>query len=255
MKIKLFNISHRLLSILLSITVLFSVIVPSMLISAVNDSLVWNGTAADEFAGGKGTEQEPYEISNAKELALLAKTAKEKGSETEGKYYKLTANIVINANVDADSNSKAWYSSYDDKNGFSGVLDGDGHTVSGIYITKERGGLFSFVMAGAQIRNVGIVNSYINTKASAGAIAGQIIKAESKTAVIENCYSDDTVKIISTNSAGGLVGYSNAATNITNCYSLADVSGKSGQTGGIVGNHGSNQLTVTGCYTTNGAMG
>ena len=38
---------------------------------------IWDGTVADSFAGGDGSEDNPYLISNGKELALLSKKSSE----------------------------------------------------------------------------------------------------------------------------------------------------------------------------------
>ena len=47
-------------------------IVP-MTVSADTNSNVWDGTTATSFAGGDGTENNPYQISNGAELALMSK--------------------------------------------------------------------------------------------------------------------------------------------------------------------------------------
>ena len=49
--------------------------------------------AATEFAGGTGTEEDPYLISDAAQLVLMAETIKEKNGEKL--YFKLTNDIAF----------------------------------------------------------------------------------------------------------------------------------------------------------------
>ena len=52
---------------------------------------VWSGKLATKFAGGSGTASDPYLIETPEQLALLVANW-----NTEGKYYKLTADIKLN---------------------------------------------------------------------------------------------------------------------------------------------------------------
>ena len=45
----------------------------NLILYAVWGESTWGGEAASSFAGGDGAEENPYQISNASELALLAK--------------------------------------------------------------------------------------------------------------------------------------------------------------------------------------
>ena len=51
---------------------------------------IWTDQAADSFAGGSGSKDDPYLIATAEQLAKLAKDVN--GGETyAGQYFKLTA--------------------------------------------------------------------------------------------------------------------------------------------------------------------
>ena len=50
---------------------------------------IWNGTIANNFAGGRGTQEDPYQISNGQELAYLAQVAAIGRKPTNNKYYIL----------------------------------------------------------------------------------------------------------------------------------------------------------------------
>ena len=61
---------------------------------------VWDGTVAESYAGGSGTQNDPYLISDGSQLAYLMKqindTQLESEQTTEGIYYKLTNDILLN---------------------------------------------------------------------------------------------------------------------------------------------------------------
>ena len=52
---------------------------------------VWSGNVAKGYASGNGTKANPYLIETAAQLARLIKD-----NDTRGKYYKLTADILLN---------------------------------------------------------------------------------------------------------------------------------------------------------------
>ena len=60
---------------------------------------VWDGTVADSFAGGSGTEDDPYLISDGSELAYMGKVLRENGSQYKGAHFKLISNIILNEDV------------------------------------------------------------------------------------------------------------------------------------------------------------
>ena len=98
-------------------------------------SEIWDGTVAENFAGGDGTESNPYQIANGEQLAKLAQDVNS-GNGYAGTYFVLTADIVLN-NTDGWENwgetvpKNTWtpIGSYEIQ--FTGILDGQGHSVSG----------------------------------------------------------------------------------------------------------------------------
>ena len=102
---------------------------------------------AQQYAGGTGTKDDPYQISSDLELALLAREVNN-GTSTAGKYYKLTNNIILNQGLWMPIGTTTNKSGKDF--GFQGKFDGDGHSISNMHIvwTNESGlqarwGLFS----------------------------------------------------------------------------------------------------------------
>ena len=102
----------------------------------------WDGTAAETYAGGTGTESDPYRITNANELVLMVQN-----NATNGSYFSIENDIAIN-----DTSDPTWYENTDLKNWYSterdgsiafwGTIFGNGHTISGLYYkdteAKER---------------------------------------------------------------------------------------------------------------------
>lgn len=76
-----------------------------------SESTVWDGTIATSFAGGDGTQDDPYQIANGAQLAYLATIVNQGGGLTiKDKYYALTADIYLNdiSYDDWESNAKSW---------------------------------------------------------------------------------------------------------------------------------------------------
>lgn len=118
---------------------------------------------------------------------------------------------------------------------FAGTFDGQGNTISGIYVneTTENAGLFATTADDkCTIQDIGIKNSYIySTSKNVGSIVGKTIRTK-----LINIYSDACVESAGMY-VGGLVGYiqnANSTKNISSCWFNGDVTGSS-YCGGIVG--------------------
>ena len=86
----------------------------------------WDGTIAKAFAGGKGTEKEPYTIETPAQLAYLAQEVNA-GNDFSGKFVSLTR--------DLDLNNIPWTPIGTGTLFFSGTFDGGAHTISNLKIT------------------------------------------------------------------------------------------------------------------------
>ena len=224
----------------------------------------WDGSAAAAFAGGDGTAGNPYQIATAGQLKLFSDSI---DYRNPGICAVLTADIVLNegdlSGYDGISENTwvRWTPIGDIV--FSGTFDGQGHVISGLYIddnTDDRVGLFAFTKAVAVIKNVGVINSYINGHVYAGGLCGMnygliancfntgTVNGDSfvggvcgkNEGIITDCYS--TGKISAEHDVGGVCGWNEGT--ITSCYNTGSVTG--GEfTGGICGD---NSATATGCY-------
>lgn len=214
---------------------------------------VWDGSIADSFSGGSGTASDPYLIETPDQLAYLVNhDIVTVDGASKNKYYKLTADIYLNNIYNANwKNEKpnSWFSTESSKR-FKGHLDGDGHTIYGLYTnTASSIGLFAFADAyhnDVSIKNLTISNSEITTTASyAGAFIGFAYSSvNSNTLLFESCYVTDSVAISTpsgSGTTGGFVGFAQQNKNIIkNSASIATLTGKTkgGFTGGFANSSG-----------------
>ena len=203
-------------------------------------------------------DDETYEISTAAQLAGLAKLVNEGAGDGHsirftGKTIQLTTDISLNEGKKVlDENGEL----INDGSGliewtpigltslFKGTFDGNEHMVKGIYIKGDfhYAGLFGSIIE-SEIKNIGVVDSYIEGSCLVGGICGYASKS-----TIYNCYNTKNVtgNIIGA-SIGGICGYISEST-IYNCYNTGYVTGKAigSLAGGICGNlHDS---YISNCY-------
>lgn len=236
-------------------------------------------------AVGDGSQSSPYQIGTAEELAWFA--ALVNGDLTDGTkqnraaYADLTADIALNDTAnwtswtaetkglrvwkpigieDTDSSGAGF--------GYSGVFDGHGHTISGLYLPyRDAAGssyysywLGLFGQVEGTVKNVRLEKSLIdvgsNRKVQCGGIAGEVLRGQ-----ILNCSTDfrATVNAASgnTNCLGGIVGniasLSSSSAGIKGCASTAALTGEARTAiGGIAGATANlfktNALKITDCY-------
>ena len=200
--------------------------------------VVQNG---DGYANELKQDGDFYLISNADELRLFASMV---NNGNPGISAKLTADIELNnttgwenwSESNAPANSwtpigNSW------ENQFTGTLDGDGHSVSGIYINSgtDYQGLVGVLGEGGTLQDLGVKASYIKGGYSVGGLCGF-----NNGGTVINCYNIGSVE--GNEIVGGLCGQNYAT--VTNCYNTGSVTG-SNQVGGLCGINGG---TVTNCY-------
>ena len=204
---------------------------------------IWDGSIASSFSSGNGTENDPYKISTAAELAFLAKSVND-GESYQGKY------LLLNNNIDL--NGLEWTPIGNGINSFMGIFDGKGLTVKNLKITQgvrydyeyTTGKEISYSDAGlfATVQDVSIQNLIIDGATiniyndkfvyahHVGALCGTV-RAYQGTSVISNIdIRNVTLAIVADSSArsdstyiGGAIGYIYAYNNTTTTVSLVDV--------------------------------
>lgn len=187
----------------------------------------WDGkTIAGGFAAGDGTQDDPFQIETAAQLAHFAKTV----NEGEAYLYKY---IVLTADIDLAN--KEWTPIGNHSNPFKGNFNGDNHTVTGMQISGEldRVGLFGECTkhnVNSAIKNITVKDSVICGINFVGAIVGYAEEIN-----IENCRSiGNTIngKTDVDGICGKIGGYS--VGKVSQCYNSSKVTGR-GRVGGIAG--------------------
>lgn len=220
---------------LLALAALAWIAVP---VSARAETDVWDGTTASGFAGGTGTEGDPWLIENAEQLAYLAQQVNN-GTDYERKHFRLVSDLDLRGNE--------WTPIGTYRKPFWGGFDGGGHTITGMTITGNRDyvGLFgechNFTAASSYIKSVTVKQANISGRNFVGAIAGE-------GANISDCYSIENT-ICANRCVGGICG--SLTGNISGCYNSSSVSGNS-TAGGIMGSASYNGIVGNGvvqyCY-------
>lgn len=172
--------------------------------------------AAEAFAGGTGTEEDPYQISQASELALLEKVIREEEDNSYANaHYVQTADIELNDVTNfAQWAEKGPEYSWRPITNLSVNLhfDGAGYTIRGMYINTNNEstslhessyGLFG-ALADGNIRNLTLDQSYISVSGNeswVGGIAGNLT-GEGE---ITDCVSNVVIDVYD-GTVGGVVG-------------------------------------------------
>ena len=179
-----------------------------------------------------------------------------------GQTVKLGADMIVNEGNAADwateAPEKVWKPiawAAGSGTPFAGTFDGQGHTISGIYVYSNNNlGLFGKVAASATLKDFRLVNSYITTEAgkTGNAFVGSI--AGSGGGTFDKIYSNAIVNS-SGIGVGGFIGCMNLAgtdSTISNCWfdGRVQVVGAAYYEGGFVGSagwsnsNGSNPVTI-----------
>ena len=239
----------------------------------------WRDNAATDFAGGSGTETDPYRIEDGAQLAKIAKDV-EAGIVYKDTYFRLENDIDLSAHRWNPIGVWKWYENGASENKtFAGFLDGNGKTITGLIVDerteKNSAGLFGNIGDNAgTATNVGakdlnIVDARIYAtdegmrRSSSAILAGYVIANFGHTIRFDNISVSGTItntKVGKTMISGGLIGEVCRAT-VDNCQ--ADVKIEGGDnTGGFVGIDASSTYTnckvtgkVTGLWAIGGFVG
>jgi len=94
----------------------------------------WDGTVVTGFAGGSGTEADPYRIETPQQLAYLAYSTNN-GNDYSGKYIRLENDLDLGGvqNEDGTWSGQQWTPIGTSSNPFSGNFNGNGYEIFNIY--------------------------------------------------------------------------------------------------------------------------
>ena len=205
----------------------------------VGGLLIWGNQGTQEVTETHidwyDPETKEFTLTTVEELYGLAILSEQ--YDFGGQTVRLGADIALNSGDAASWAKQPPVNVWMPVNGFAGIFDGQGHTISGVYAVGVNNsvGLFTDTKGSAKIQNLRLENSFIKGMSDKG--TGSIIG--SGAGVLENIYSNAIVECQSSN-CGGLVGFMREGkTNlIQNCWfdgSVQGTNGTSSYVGGIVG--------------------
>lgn len=229
---------RKLCSVLLSAAWLFT---------AVPIGAIMVTAATTSFAGGSGTESDPFLVETKTHLNHVRNNL--------GAHYKMVADIEF---TDADfaeggdfyNEGKGWEPiGFGNYNYFSGTFDGNSHVIKGLRInqtgsTMKDIGLFG--RSSGTIKNLGLVDHEISVFSDPNSIVdssyvGSILGCNYVDGNVRSCFSNGSLS--SNGCSGGIVGR-NYKGKIEKCYNINDMtSGR--DAGGLVG---WNESVVQNCY-------
>ena len=187
---------------------------------------------------GSGTQEVPYDINTPAKMNDIGNNPGHWAS-----YFVLTANINLSGYTGTEFNIIG-----NDVNEFTGVFDGNGHTISNFTYSStgiSNIGLFGYIFGpNSEIKNLGLIdpNFDAGTGDNVGSLVGYL-----NNATITDCnsvggsVSGDFV-------VGGLVGQNYGT--VSNSYATTSVSGTHNTIGGLVGKN-----NVTGTLSNSYAAG
>lgn len=244
--------------------------------------ITWKMFAANEFAGGSGTEEDPYLISTPNQLAKIAKDC-DNGNDWLDTYFLLTDDI--------DLKGYSWepIGGTTSETTFWGHIDGGGHSLANMQVYQPSGyftaGFVSTLDAEGSIRRLTIASGSVTGSACAGAFAAicsgviedctnhasvdatmsmggyaggiagylrQSLNGGDANQRITRCVNYGSVSASNNNGmvAGGIVASAYLNSTIEQCANLGAVNAGNATAGGIVGIVGSTGVKVTDCYNT-----
>jgi hypothetical protein len=197
--------------------------------------------AEAKYGGGTGEPNDPYLIADANHMQAI-------GADVNDwdKCFKLTADIDLSGYSGTEFNIIGYYAEWNDHESFSGVFDGNGHSILNFtydasslsYPENENIGLFSLVYGGnAEIKNLGLIDPNVYGS-NVGALVGWLNRGD-----LRNCYVKGGM-VAGGGGVGGLVGRFDRG-NLSNCYVRESRVAGSLSVGGLVGRTYSG--TITGC--------
>lgn len=216
--------------------------------SAANES-AWNGTTVEPGKDASGV----YQIGTAEELAWLAAEINNSSNNSQSYSAVLTADI--------DLGYRPWtpigcYVDWQNNHPYRGVFDGQGHTVSGLYVTalsNGYAGLFGYTSGSTTIKNLTVEGEIRleDVSTTAKHIGGIVGEANAK---LERCVSRVRISAAGfgtrdTCAVGGIAGKLSGAMTDCRFERSIDITCKrggayiSGGVGGLAGNAAGGALT------------
>jgi len=169
------------------------------------------------YCGGHGTPRSPYLICDANQLNQIALHDQDWDNQ-----FKLLADLDLSV---LEHGVLPIGTSWDMP--FSGVFDGDGHTISNFSIDRVESeqsntGLFGVVRGqGAAVKNLGIIDPNVRGTYCVGALVGLLAEG-----AVTNCYAAGGNVYSDDENVGGLIGDICCGSAVSGCYAATTVLGE-----------------------------
>ena len=208
-----------------------------------------NGLDRELPAGmtGKGTEAEPFVLKTADHLAWFRDCVNECNTLVCAKIADEVKEIDMStvchkADTEKQIAELSWTPIGNFDNKYQGTFDGNGKTISNLYInaTSEFAGFFGY-LAGGNIKNITFDNAKVN---STGIYYTGILAGNAGSCIFENIKTLGNCSVEGKQITGGIAGI--AVGNISNCENHAEVKGM-GSLGGILGMYYGSDNSITSC--------
>ena len=208
-----------------------------------------NGLDRELPAGmtGKGTEAEPFVLKTADHLAWFRDCVNECNTLVCAKIADDVKEIDMStvchkADTEKQVAELSWTPIGNFDNNYQGTFDGNGKTISNLYInaTSEFAGFFGY-LAGGNIKNITFDNAKVN---STGNYYTGILAGYAGSCIFENIKTLGNCSVEGKDITGGIAGI--AVGNISNCENHAEVKGM-GSLGGILGMYYGSDNSITSC--------
>ena len=212
-------------------------------------NVILNGIDYELPAGmtGKGTEPEPFVLKTADHLAWFRDHVNEGHPSACAKIADDVKEIDMStvchkADTEKQVAELSWTPIGNESNKYIGTFDGNGKTISNLYInaTSDDTGFFGYAGAGS-IKNITFDNAKVK---STGSYDTAILAGVAEYCIIENIKNLANCSVEGNSFVGGIAGY--ARGDISNCENHAIVNGRF-SVGGVVGSHGGVDNTITSC--------
>ncbi|MDI6402296.1 ZmpA/ZmpB/ZmpC family metallo-endopeptidase-related protein [Balneolaceae bacterium ANBcel3] len=227
------------------------------------DPLVYDNTSDSRPITGSGTPDDPFQISNIDELALM---------RTDLEAFYILVNDLDMASSVSWNMGQGW-KPIGQSDAFKGGFDGNGYTIRNLVVNRPVEGFVGFFgkLDGADVRNVviergdmlgasytGILagsfagssilsNSHVHGQVlSTGQYAGGLAGSSDRSTVH---YTSADVWLECNNSGGGLIGSASINTAIRHSWSTGSVSTLLNRAGGLIGHYNGSNESITDSYS------
>ena len=196
---------------------------------------------------GKGTEAEPFVLKTADHLAWFRDCVNECNTLVCAKIADEVKEIDMStvchkADTEKQIAELSWTPIGNFDNKYQGTFDGNGKTISNLYInaTSAYAGFFGH-LAGGNIKNITFDNAKVN---STGNYYTGILAGYAGSCIFENIKTLGNCSVEGKDITGGIAGI--AVGNISNCENHAEVKGTK-SLGGILGMYYGSDNSITSC--------